>query len=200
MAAVRRALLPALGVALAGALPAQAHLMNTGFGPFYDGLLHLFVTPEDLLPVVALALLGGLGGPRLGRTVLFVLPAVWLLGAVAGRLLTLPLASPVLTAAVTVVLGVLVAVGKALPVGVVAGLAIGLGLLHGGQNGIELATAHTSATSAVGVATALFVVVSLLAGQVVTLRAGWTRVVVQVAGSWIAAIGLLMLGWSARGA
>jgi hypothetical protein len=48
---------------------AHAHLMNTGFGPFYDGLTHLFVTPEDLLPVIALALLAGLRGPRFGRAV-----------------------------------------------------------------------------------------------------------------------------------
>jgi hypothetical protein len=27
---------------------ARAHLVNTGFGPFDDGLTHLFVTPEDL--------------------------------------------------------------------------------------------------------------------------------------------------------
>ena len=34
---------------------AQAHLMNTGLGPFYDGVAHLFVTPEDLLPLLAAA-------------------------------------------------------------------------------------------------------------------------------------------------
>jgi hypothetical protein len=42
------------------------------------------------------------------------------------------------------------------------------------------------------------VVVALLAGPVVVLRATWARVVVRVAGSWIAAIGLLMLGWTVR--
>ena len=53
-----------------GVIPsADAHLMNTGFGPFYDGLTHLFVTPEDLLPVIALAFLAGLRGPRFGRAV-----------------------------------------------------------------------------------------------------------------------------------
>jgi len=41
-------------------------------------------------------------------------------------------------------------------------------------------------------------VVSLLAGQVGSVRARWARVTVQVAGSWIAAIGLLMLGWAVR--
>jgi len=33
---------------------------------------------------------------------------------------------------------------------------------------------------------------------VTTLRAGWTRIAVRVAGSWIAAAGLLMIGWLAR--
>jgi hypothetical protein len=53
---------------------------------------------------------------------------------------------------------------------------------------------------AAGVAGALFVVVSLLAGQIATVRAAWARVAVQVAGSWIAAIGLFMLGCRCAGA
>ena len=36
------------------------------------------------------------------------------------------------------------------------------------------------------------------AALVVALRAPWTRIAVRVAGSWIAAIGLLLLGWSFR--
>lgn len=40
---------------------ASAHLVNSGFGPFYDGSAHLFVMPEDLLLVVAISLLAGLG-------------------------------------------------------------------------------------------------------------------------------------------
>jgi hypothetical protein len=43
------------------------------------------------------------------------------------------------------------------------------------------------------------VIVSLLAGQVTSLRLAWGRIVVRVAGSWIAATGLLMLGWAVRG-
>jgi hypothetical protein len=37
-----------------------------------------------------------------------------------------------------------------------------------------------------------------LAGGVVSLTPPWTRIVVRVIGSWLAAIGLLMLGWAAR--
>src|SRR5262249_7984471 len=100
------------------------------------------------------------------------------------------------TAAVTIVLGALVAADMPLPVAVVAGLAIALGLLHGGLNGGELAKARGSGLGAAGGACALFALVALLARPIVTMRASWARVVVRVAGSWIAAIGLLMLGWS----
>jgi urease accessory protein len=59
------------------------------------------------------------------------------------------------------------------------------------------ATKPVITTARWGAAFALFVLVALLAGQVATVRAAWARVVVRVAGSWIAAIGLLMLGWTA---
>jgi hypothetical protein len=49
------------------------------------------------------------------------------------------------------------------------------------------------------VSLAVFVLVALVAALVVSLRAQWVRVTVRVAGSWIKAIGLLMLGWTYRG-
>ena len=50
----------------------------------------------------------------------------------------------------------------------------------------------------VGVACTVFVLASIVAGQVAVARAGAARVVVRVAGSWVAATGLLMLGWTLR--
>ncbi len=41
-----------------------AHLVTSGVGPFFDGVAHFFVSLDDLLVVVALALLGGLLGKR----------------------------------------------------------------------------------------------------------------------------------------
>ena len=199
---LRRLLAPAAGLAsiLAWAPPARAHLVNTGFGPFYDGLVHPFLTPEDLLPVVALTLLAGLRGPRFGRTVLYALPMAWLVGTGAGRLLAShALLSAAIVAVPAIVLGALVAADRELPLALVVGLAIALGLVNGVANGVELARASAQGLGAVGVACSLFVVVALGAGQVSSLRAPWARVVVRVAGSWIAAIGLLMFGWSVRG-
>src|SRR5262249_6166670 len=175
-------------------------VMTTGFGPFYDGLAHPFVTPEDLLPVIALALLAGFHGPRFGRAVLFTLPAAWLVGSLVGLLVEPHVTMPVASAAVTIAVGGMVAAGRPLPLGLVAGVAVALGLFAGALNRIDLATAHASPFGAAGVTTALFVVVSLLAGQVASIRASWARIAVQVAGSWIAAIGLFMLGWAVRGA
>ena len=189
-----------IGTALLVTSPAaHAHMINTGLGPFYDGLAHLFVTPEDMLPVIALALLAGLRGANFGRTLLFVLPVAWLVGSLAGRFSPVPLSLPTLTAVLTVVLGGMVAADRPLSLTLVAGCGLLLGLLHGALNGSEFAKHHVMTGSSVGVAVALFGTVSLLAGQVATVRAAWARIVVRVAGSWIAATGLLMLGWSLRG-
>ena len=188
-----------LAATLAAAPPAHAHLMNTGFGPFYDGLTHLFLTPEDLLPVVALALLAGLRGPRCGRIVLIVLPAAWLAASLTGLLVARQMNLPAAAAAVTIALGALVAADLPLPLGLVAGGAIVLGLFNGRLNGLELAKANDGAMVALGIVCSLCVVMSLLAGQVASVRAAGTRLAVRVAGSWIAAAGLFMLGWVVRG-
>ena len=82
----------------------------------------------------------------------------------------------------------------------VSALAVALGLLHGWLNGAGIAAAGREALGIAGIVAAVFVLVALVAALVVSLRAPWTRIVVRVAGSRIAAIGLLMLGWSLRGA
>jgi hydrogenase/urease accessory protein HupE len=133
--------------------------------------------------------------------VLFSLPAAWLVGGAIGRLLSPRAALPAAAAAFTIALGALVCADARLPVPLTAALAIALGLLNGSWNGIELARARAGGVaSALGVACATFVVIALLAALVSCLRAPWSRIAVRVAGSWIAAIGLLLLGWSLRAA
>ena len=74
-----------------------------------------------------------------------------------------------------------------------------VGLLHGWLNGVGLAEAQREGIGLAGIASAAFVMVAIASASVVSLRAPWTRIAVRVAGSWVAAIGLLMLGWSLRG-
>ena len=66
--------------------PAAAHLVTTGLGPVYDGISHVLYSPDDLLPVLAVAFLGGLNGVTAARRALFALTGAWLLGGFAGDL------------------------------------------------------------------------------------------------------------------
>jgi hypothetical protein len=43
------------------------------------------------------------------------------------------------------------------------------------------------------------VIALLFSAAVVFPRAAWTRTAVRVAGSWVAAMGMLMFGWLVRG-
>jgi hypothetical protein len=61
-----------------------------------------------------------------------------------------------------------------------------------------MAEAKLGALAVAGIVTTLFVVVALAAAMVVAIRVPWGRIAVRVAGSWIVAIGLLLLGWSLR--
>jgi len=182
---------------------AQAHLVNTGLGPFYDGVSHFVLSPEDLLPVLALALLAGLRGSRTGRLALFALPGAWLIGGLAGLALPaiaqlLPTKTAVLTSITFLALGALVALDARLRPRLVTGIAIALGIIHGYLNGSAMSDGRLGALGLVGIATSIFVAVALAAGLVASLQRPWTRVVVRVAGSWIAAAGLLLLGWTLR--
>ena len=178
--------------------PAEAHLVSTGLGPIYDGISHVVLSPDDLVPVLAVALLAGLNGPKAGRQTLFALTGAWLAGGVGGFLVGYPLVPGALTAMSFLVLGVLAAADVRLPSSIVAALAMAVGLLHGSLNGAGIAEGQREALSLLGIASAIFVLVALGAAGVVTCRPGWARVVFRVAGSWVAAIGLLMLGWSVR--
>ena len=73
----RFSIILAVAVVLAMQTSAQAHLVTTGLGPVYDGIGHFSLSPDDSIPVVALALLAGLRGKPAGRGVMFQLPLAW---------------------------------------------------------------------------------------------------------------------------
>ena len=175
---------------------AQAHLVTTGLGPVYDGIGHLVMTPEDLIPVLALALYAGLRGTAPGRSALFILPLAWFVGGLVGvyvdGLPTVP------TAALSfVILGVFIAADLKLPNAVFTVIVLLLGLVHGSMNGIALKDGP-GILGLIGIMVTLFVLVALFSALVVSLKQPWTRIVVRVAGSWVAAMGMLMFGWMFR--
>lgn len=195
---------PAPGVALAmGVLwpaTASAHLVTTGLGPFYDGISHLLLSPDDLVPALALALLAGVNGPVVGRRMLFALSAAWLGGGLLGALFRGSLIPGAASSVSFLVLGLLIAWGRSLSPAAVSTLAVAVGLLHGWLNGVGIAQSGRELLALVGMVSATFVVAAIIASIALAFRSGWMRIAVRVAGSWVAAIGVLMLGWSLRAA
>lgn len=176
---------------------ALAHLVTTGMGPVYDGIGHLLLTPEDLIPVFAVAVYAGLRGKAPGRLALCFFPLAWMAGGFAGLLInsapSFPM--PVLS---FLILGALIAADLHLPDKIITVLVIAVGAIHGFYNGIAM-EGGPGVSGLFGITSTLFVLVSITAAFIVSLQAAWARVVVRVTGSWISAIGLLMLGWFAKG-
>jgi hydrogenase/urease accessory protein HupE len=189
-----------LGVTLAMALsplPAEAHLESTGLGPLYDGVAHFLLSPEDLVPVLALALFAGLRGSAQGRRTLLVLPFAWLSGGCIG-LVAGANERPGLASVSFLLVGALLAGDARLSLAATTVLATLLGLVHGYLNGATMGQPGGDAVSLLGLGLAIFVVVALAAALVVQLQSTWGRIAVRVVGSWTVAIGMLMLGWMLR--
>ncbi len=177
----------------------QAHLVNTGLGPFYDGISHLAMSPDDLLSTLALALLAGLSGARAGRHVLFLLPSVWFVGGMLGLTVEKEVSLSFFSVLSFLVTGALVALACRPPLMVLLILTIGFGFLHGFLNGTAMSQTDAGPLSLVGISLAVFVLVSLISALVVSLKFQWATIAVRVAGSWVTAVGLLMFGWMVRG-
>ena len=184
-------------VLASGAPQAHAHLIETGLGPVYDGIAHFALTPEDLIPALALAVLAGLRGRDHARRALFVLPLAWLLAGFLGASVKVSLPDS-LSWMPLLALGGLVAADLRLPAGATTALAAALGLFLGLSNGYAMTQAGPGIRGVVGIVGAVFVVTTLGAACAVAWQSGWLRIAWRVAGSWIAASGLLLLGWSLR--
>ena len=146
----------------------------------------------------ALALLAGQRGTRAARQTVFALPVAWWVSGIIGAHWPALATLSSLTTLSFALAGVLVALNaKVWDAGVVA-FAIAAGVLHGLTNGATLTVADSGGLALGGVVSGIFFLTTILSAEVVALPTGWPQIVVRVTGSWIAATGLLMLGWLAR--
>ena len=179
--------------------PVFAHLMETGFGGFYDGIAHLLITPADLLLVLGLSLLSGQQGPAGGRVLLLVLPLCWLLGGGLGQMLALGDSLDIASILWFTLIGCLVALQCLLQPRRLAVLSAISGLLFGLGNGSTMPLDGPLSLDLLGVVSALSVLAALVSAQTSVSRREWIRISLRVVGSWIAAAGLLTLGLQFRG-
>jgi len=178
---------------------AMAHLVTSGLGPFYDGALHLAISPDDLLGLLAITLLAGLCGARAGRLTIVFLPLAWFVAGLVGLNLPANIDLPWLSILSFLVLGVLVAIDPKLHPKVVVTLAVLFGGIHGLFNGSALAAIGAGPLALSGIAVTVLVTAILVSSFVVSMHAAWARIAVRVTGSWVAAVGMLMFGWLVKG-
>jgi urease accessory protein len=187
---------PAALVALAAfAWPgaAWAHSLSPRFGDFYGGLLHPATALEQALPLVALGLLAGQNGPRPARWLLLVVPVAFAVGTSLGGMLPPPPYLWVINAGSFLLLGLLLAFDGALPLALLLGLGAGLGLSHGLANGSGIAGGTDPWLFVLGGTLTALAAILLPSALVVSLEAAWQRIAVRIAGSWIAAVGAMIL-------
>ena len=178
---------------------AQAHLVTSGAGPFFDGVAHFFVSLDDLLVVVALSLFAGLLGKASARWVLLSLPLAWLIGMLLGVHFAMPWDSDAWATGVTLlVAGLILAVNPTLPVWGVVVMVAALGFCHGSWNGVAMRATQTSTIASLGIMTAASVVTLLLSATAASVHIPWQKIALRVIGSWIAAFGLLAIAWHFR--
>jgi nickel/cobalt exporter len=173
--------------------PAFAHLVNTGVGEFYAGMLHPLTSIEHLLPAVALALLAGRCGTRVARWTVAVFPPALIAGTWVGQGFThLDFIHPVSLVAMSV-LGLMLVAGRRLPLGAMATVAVGVGLLLGYRSGVDMANAGVGVQFIPGVGLTGFIVAALGSAWMLSTLSPPVGVALRLAGGGLAVAGISML-------
>lgn len=170
--------------------------MGNRFGDFYGGVLHPLTALEHVLPFLALGLLAGQQGARAARWLLLVFPLGLLVGTAFAAVAPAAYWLTPLNHVSFVVLGLLLATAWRMPLALLIALGLLFGLSHGYENGSALTPEVAAHLFVPGVALIGFMAAAVVSAATLALtaRAGWLRIGVRVVGSWIAAIGILMIG------
>jgi urease accessory protein len=176
----------------------SAHLVTTGAGPFYDGIAHFFVSFDEILPVIGLSLFAGIRGPKYGRWNAAIISIAWLVGGIAGLSFPMQQAPSLFTSFFLLFPGILLASDWKLSIQIVWAFSVLIGAVLGFWNGASMAAAGSGALAVIGSSASVLIVSIFASALAVVLSAGWTRIALRVAGSWLAALGLLALGWSLK--
>lgn len=182
---------------IAAPTAAHAHLVVSGMGPVYDGIIHFGLSPEDVLPVIALGLFAGLRGPAIARGLLAALPLAWFIGGLIAFWAPAPPAQILSIDAALAFLGIgaLLATNADLRPALCIVVGVVVGLLRGAADLAGAAASLPHAISLLGMSASVFVVFAIAASVTLPLKRLWMIVAARVGGSWLAALGLLLAGW-----
>jgi len=170
-----------------------AHLASGRFGDFYAGSFHLLTAIEHLIPMIALGLLAGQQGTKISRLMVFLIPVTLIIGTLVGIYTSGLTFSIYINSFSFLLIGGLVALNKKLSPNLILLIILILGITHGYSNGTAFEPTLSVFNYVIGVATTGLIIVTIFAGIALSVKKDWQKIAVRVAGSWIAAIGLITL-------
>lgn len=175
----------------------EAHLVNTRLGDFYGGMFHPLSGLDDMLPWLALAILAALQGARNGRWLFLIVPAGLAAGALLSVLVPGLTIAPLLNLCALAGAGLLAVLNLPLPVAAFAGLAALIAIASGYGNGLAMASDTNRMLFTAGVSAAGYAFIALATSLLIAFldgRGGWRAIVLRAGGSWISALGIMVLG------
>jgi hydrogenase/urease accessory protein HupE len=190
-------------VLLAGAQTADAHIVASRLGDFYAGALHPLTDLQDGVLWTALGLLAGSLGATHGRWLVLVLPLGLLLGLSVGLSFDSTWTAPLASAAMMVVLGLLLALGWRINVAALCLIALLLAFMRGVVNAGGVGAATDRVLFGAGLALCGYAFITLMTASTLALRGPdaqpsgtWRDIAIRACGSWITAIGLMAGGFA----
>jgi hydrogenase/urease accessory protein HupE len=190
-------------ILLTAAQSADAHIVASRLGDFYAGALHPLTDLQDGVLWTALGLLAGSLGAVHGRWLVLVLPLGLLLGLSIGLSFGNTWIGPLASAAMMVLLGLLLAVGVRINVIALCAIALVLAFMRGVVNAGGVGAATDKVLFGAGLALCGYVFITLITALTVVFRREdaqpsrtWRDIAIRACGSWIAAIGLMAGGFA----
>jgi urease accessory protein len=190
-------------ILLTAAQSADAHIVASRLGDFYAGALHSLTDLQDGVLWTALGLLAGSLGAIHGRSLVLVLPLGLLLGFSVGLSFGNAWIGPLASAALMVLLGLLLAVGLRINVAALCAIALVLAVMRGAVNAGGVGATTDRVLFGAGLAMSGYVFITLITALTLAFRrldaqpsGTWRAIAIRACGSWIAAIGLMAGGFA----
>lgn len=147
-----------------------------------------------VFPIIALSLLAGQQRAKRARWVVLLFPLGLLCGAAIASFAGPSEYVAWINKISFVVLGILAAAQVRLPLSGLAAIALFFGATHGYENTADVPQTVAMQMFLPGLLMSGLALVAIVAAIAVSLDHPWQKIAVRVAGSWIAAIGLLIIG------
>lgn len=180
---------------------AAAHDLSARYGAFLGASAHVLTEADHLAAFVAIGLLAGQHAGRPRTTALAAFAVALMLG-MAGPLVFPALrgfesVDGIFSPTTLLLSGALVAGARRPPMWLIAAVGVAVGGVQGLANGLAIQDSARAAVSLLGAVSAAFLTTAI--GTVIASIANApARIAVRVVGSWVAAMGLMLLGLAWR--